>query len=196
MNTEDSPSGIPTDRPSDGFEEQLGQYVLAAKPSSVVIVGQPPGARWWQEHSAESPLQSLFFGSMEQCLDSLPEADEGNTGETSGHRIALMRFESHNATASDSELAAMLGQAVRRFPERLIISVESKEPDDAAFFAFGFRKLQLEDQGSIRLFEYCLSEYKQVPDWLNARYWANPERYGLADDHDSYSEDGEDDEEE
>lgn len=196
MNTEDSPSGTPAGRPSDGLEEQLGQYVLAAEPSSVVIVGQPPGARWWQEHSAEAQPQSLFFDSMEQCLDSLPEADEGNTDESSGHRIALMRFESHNASANDSDLAAMLGQAVRRFPERLIISVESKEPDDAAFFAFGFRRLQLEDLGSIRLFEYCLSEYKQVPDWLNARYWANPERFGLADDHDSYSEDSEDDEEE
>ena len=196
MNTEDSPSGIPTGRPAKGLEEQRGQYVLGAKPSSVVIVGQPPGALWWQEHSAEAQLRCLFFDSMEQCLDSLPEADDDNTEETSGHRIALMRFESHNDSDNDSDLAAVLGQAVRRFPERLIISVESNEPDDAAFFAFGFRKLQLEDQGSIRLFEYSLSEYKQVPDWLNARYWANPERYGLTGDHDSYSEDGEDDEEE
>ena len=73
-------------------------------------------------------------------------------------------------------------------PENFRTVVDRRRP--------GFRKLQLEHQGTIRLFEYCLSEYKQPPDWLNARYWANPERYGLTGDHDSYSEDGEDDEEE
>ena len=25
---------------------------------------------------------------------------------------------------------------------------------------------------------YDLREYKQVPDWLNAKFWANPERFG------------------
>lgn len=137
----------------------------------------------------------MHFDTLEQCLSTLPDTDEESSEEAAGHCVALMRFEPNPGLSDDSDLAAALGQAVRRFPDRLIISVDTKEPEDAAFFAFGFRKLQLDDQGSIRLFEYCLSEYKQVPDWLNARYWANPERYGLTDDQDSYSEDGEDDEE-
>lgn len=31
---------------------------------------------------------------------------------------------------------------------------------------------------ALSLFTYDLREYKQVPDWLNARFWANPENFG------------------
>ncbi|MDE1165896.1 MAG: DUF6231 family protein [Pseudomonas sp.] len=34
------------------------------------------------------------------------------------------------------------------------------------------------DQQVLTLFTYDLREYKQVPDWLNARFWANPENFG------------------
>ena len=36
---------------------------------------------------------------------------------------------------------------------------------------------QREEQ-TLTLFTYDLREYKQVPDWLNAKFWANPERFG------------------
>lgn len=92
-------------------------------------------------------------------------------------------------------LTTCLGEAVRRFPERLIICVEADQPDDAAFFAFGFRRLQLAEASSIRLYEYCLSEYKQAPAWLNSRYWAHPERFGMDNESDYESEDDDDEEE-
>lgn len=31
---------------------------------------------------------------------------------------------------------------------------------------------------TLNLFTYDLLDYKQVPDWLNAKFWANPENYG------------------
>ena len=34
------------------------------------------------------------------------------------------------------------------------------------------------DEQVLSLFTYDLREYKQVPDWLNARFWANPENFG------------------
>jgi hypothetical protein len=34
------------------------------------------------------------------------------------------------------------------------------------------------DDQVLNLFTYDLREYKQVPDWLNARFWANPENFG------------------
>ena len=34
------------------------------------------------------------------------------------------------------------------------------------------------EQQTLTLFTYDLREYKQVPDWLNAKLWANPERFG------------------
>ncbi|WP_416426337.1 DUF6231 family protein [Pseudomonas sp. App30] len=34
------------------------------------------------------------------------------------------------------------------------------------------------DEQVLTLFNYDLREYKQVPDWLNSRFWANPENFG------------------
>lgn len=34
------------------------------------------------------------------------------------------------------------------------------------------------DQQTLSLFTYDLRDYKQVPDWLNAKFWANPQNFG------------------
>jgi hypothetical protein len=34
------------------------------------------------------------------------------------------------------------------------------------------------DEQVLTLFTYDLREYKQVPDWLNAKFWANPQNFG------------------
>ena len=34
------------------------------------------------------------------------------------------------------------------------------------------------DEQTLSLFTYDLREYKQVPGWLNAKFWANPENFG------------------
>ena len=39
------------------------------------------------------------------------------------------------------------------------------------------------------LYEYRLRDYKQPPDWLNARFWANPARFDLDEESSDY-EDG------
>ncbi|KJK07210.1 MULTISPECIES: DUF6231 family protein [Pseudomonas] len=51
---------------------------------------------------------------------------------------------------------------------------------DTDFFALALQaneKFQRDDQ-VLSLFTYDLREYKQVPDWLNAKFWANPENFG------------------
>ncbi|WP_437882475.1 DUF6231 family protein [Pseudomonas sp. LRF_L74] len=34
------------------------------------------------------------------------------------------------------------------------------------------------DAQTLTLFTYDIRDYKQVPDWLNAKFWANPENFG------------------
>ncbi|WP_194789314.1 DUF6231 family protein [Pseudomonas sp. UFMG81] len=51
---------------------------------------------------------------------------------------------------------------------------------DTDFFALALsasEKFQRDGQ-VLSLFTYDLHDYKQVPDWLNARFWANPENFG------------------
>ena len=52
-----------------------------------------------------------------------------------------------------------------------------KETD---FFALALQNNERfqRDEQILTLFTYDLREYKQVPDWLNARFWANPENFG------------------
>jgi len=48
------------------------------------------------------------------------------------------------------------------------------------FYALGMQaseRFQRDDQ-TLTLFTYDLREYKQAPDWLNAKFWANPENFG------------------
>jgi len=41
----------------------------------------------------------------------------------------------------------------------------------------GSEPLALDSGALVRAFRYDLATYKQKPDWLNADFWANPERF-------------------
>ena len=45
------------------------------------------------------------------------------------------------------------------------------------FLALGYETLGTDAAEQITLYQFDLATYKQVPDWLNARYWAHPERW-------------------
>jgi hypothetical protein len=49
--------------------------------------------------------------------------------------------------------------------------------DEDAFRALGFTLAAVDAEAAKRIHEYDLSTYKTVPDWLNARFWAHPERW-------------------
>jgi len=81
----------------------------------------------------------------------------------------------------------MLGAACRMSPDLVLVEHSNSAPeapllDDARFFAFGFRRLGHAVQVSGVLqhwYAFSLRDYKQSPDWLNARFWAHPERFDL-----------------
>ncbi|HUW27030.1 MAG TPA: DUF6231 family protein [Sulfuriferula sp.] len=47
------------------------------------------------------------------------------------------------------------------------------------FLALGMQVYQRLDcdAGAMVLYRYNIHDYKQVPDWLNSKYWAHPERW-------------------
>ncbi len=49
--------------------------------------------------------------------------------------------------------------------------------DEAMFRALGFSLDATDAAAGLRIHYYDLDTYKTVPDWLNARFWANPERW-------------------
>ncbi|QIB51229.1 MULTISPECIES: DUF6231 family protein [Pseudomonas] len=48
------------------------------------------------------------------------------------------------------------------------------------FFGLAFQRQGYfeRDGQTLTLFTYDLASYKSVPDWLNSKYWANPELFG------------------
>jgi len=61
---------------------------------------------------------------------------------------------------------------------RILLAAQPDCPlDEAAFRALGFTLSGLDTVGEVRVYFYDLDTYKIVPDWLNARYWAHPERW-------------------
>ncbi|MDZ7594850.1 MAG: DUF6231 family protein [Thiobacillus sp.] len=49
--------------------------------------------------------------------------------------------------------------------------------DEDMFIALGFTLAATDTTANVRIHEYDLDTYKTVPDWLNARFWAHPERW-------------------
>ena len=86
------------------------------------------------------------------------------------------------------DLEQTLGDACRLFPHQLLVQLQ-KLPRDWTpdpLFAFGFRQLKTSVGSAV--FEFRLSDYKAPPAWLNARFWANPERFEQTPDVDEFSD--------
>ncbi len=88
------------------------------------------------------------------CLEHMPKAEGrqllAGIRNLNASRIAVLA-DLHACAWSDTDFFALALQASERF-ER--------------------------DGQVLSLFTYDLLEYKQVPDWLNSRFWANPENFG------------------
>jgi hypothetical protein len=61
---------------------------------------------------------------------------------------------------------------------RILLAVRSDcALDKDMFIALGFTLSATDTTENVRIHYYDLDTYKTVPDWLNARYWAHPERW-------------------
>lgn len=65
----------------------------------------------------------------------------------------------------------------------LIILLDPHErlKTDQLFFGLGFTRRPMCNfpEEEISVYGFSISNYKKTPDWLNAKYWANPERWGI-----------------
>ena len=62
----------------------------------------------------------------------------------------------------------------------VLVDMAASGWQDSDFFALALQSSErfARDEQVLTLFTYDLKEYKQVPDWLNAKFWANPENFG------------------
>jgi len=79
----------------------------------------------------------------------------------------------------DAQQARQLINHTRLYvaPRMLLVASGHCALDDTTFRALGFMLIHTDSPNHTRLYHYDLDAYKTVPDWLNARYWAHPERW-------------------
>ncbi len=163
----------------------LTDYLLAESPAYIALIGSRDLALQWPV-TVENGPSMIAADSIEQADLALRERDDGGDAAFESC-VALLEL-----TAPSDDIELLLGRAVRLFSTQLIAYTRSTTLPDSVLFAFGFRKLEVvglsSGEDALRWFEYRLSHYKQPPDWLNARFWANPERFDTNDDDDMYDD--------
>ncbi|MBU1331868.1 MAG: hypothetical protein KJ884_04770 [Gammaproteobacteria bacterium] len=62
----------------------------------------------------------------------------------------------------------------------VLVDLKASQWQETDFFSLALQASECfgRDEQVLHLFTYDLLDYKQVPDWLNAKFWANPENYG------------------
>ena len=160
-----------TSRPSPRTPQQaLAALLDRYAPQDLLLVGAstPPAVIAFQEAHADcrvdsapaTPLSSERGGKrfdlalLVDCLEHLPKRQGlellGGIRNLNASRVAVL-----------VDLAACDWQETDFFA----LAMQSSE------------HFQREGQ-VLHLFTYDLLDYKQVPDWLNAKFWANPENFG------------------
>jgi hypothetical protein len=62
----------------------------------------------------------------------------------------------------------------------VLVDLQACDWQETDFFALALQNSEhfKRQEQTLTLFTYDLLDYKQVPDWLNAKFWANPENFG------------------
>jgi hypothetical protein len=139
------------------WRDQLQARLLEIQPASVCALD--PAARLLAgEVLPATPMR--MHDPQTRSTDALAlgiDVLNGLNAQQAQHRISQARL----YVAPRILLAVQLGCAL----------------DAAAFRALGFVLSATDTANNMRIFHYDLESYKTVPDWLNARYWAHPERW-------------------
>lgn len=173
-------------------DNAIASLLLAENPSAAVLVGS-------QAFRLKSALQGaqqlpddkqVVSSPPVMCIDSLADLAEHvrqarASGENPFDEMVMCLF----LPTGVGSVHNWLGTACRAAPKLVLVEhAKSQTSDnlleDEQFFAHGFRKIDSLDRSHApqsHWYGYSLRDYKQAPDWLNARFWAHPERFGILD---------------
>ncbi|MBT9569223.1 MAG: hypothetical protein IV085_13105 [Thiobacillus sp.] len=140
-----------------GWQTLLQEYVLSSQHDSVHVLDE----RAYRLIS--SLLPDVFVGTREQTPD---------------RRCALAVGIEACAGLTVAEAEQLISQTRLYVAPRIMLAERPDGVlDERAFRALGFTVRAVDTAGNMNVYDYDLDTYKSVPDWLNARYWANPERW-------------------
>jgi len=152
----------------------------------------------WADSESDSQDPAYRLSALAN-LPALKEADVvyvANPLEIAGHMAGDDPVSGKGASDSiHAKLALnLLGLLRDRVRHTVYVGISSEEAarEEAAgreaaslsrneLFSLGYQESREVTGLPLSLFRYSLRDYKQVPGWLNSKYWAHPERWKLQD---------------
>ncbi|MHB8915693.1 MAG: DUF6231 family protein [Thiobacillus sp.] len=97
---------------------------------------------------------------------------------SSTHRAQLVLVKDTLHDLDAAQARALLARARDFIAPRIIVIADAHcALMQLDFLALGYETLAADPAAQITLYQFDLATYKHVPDWLNARFWAHPERW-------------------
>lgn len=138
-------------------------------------------ARLLMVSTSEIPAVQAFKAAHPDC--ELTQSPAGSLQEPVSHQrydLAILAdcLEHLSVREGQQLLGGIRNLNASRLAVLVDLAASQWQPRD--FYALAMQQSERfqRDQQTLTLFTYDLHDYKQVPDWLNARFWAHPELFG------------------
>ena len=151
-------------------QQALAALLARYTPEKLLLIG-----------ASELPALSAFQSAQPQCrVATAPAAALG--ADLAGQRFDLALLVDCLEHLPKREGLQLLGGIRNLNASRVAVLVDLQAAgwQETDFFALAMQASEqfTRDEQTLHLFTYDLLDYKQVPDWLNAKFWANPENFG------------------
>lgn len=152
------------------FQAEIEQLLRRINPQSVLCLGE--SCTLLLHGRKETGCQVTSLKTTEwQTIDHMGKFDLA---------LVLDGFETLDQESATHLLARLRDLHGGRFA--LLLNMTRQQGahwQHADLLAFGLRLLAHYSEGadSYHLYYFDLYDYKTIPDWLNSRFWANPERW-------------------
>ncbi|KRW61989.1 DUF6231 family protein [Pseudomonas sp. TTU2014-080ASC] len=151
-------------------QQALAGLLARYSPERLLLVG-----------SRDLPAIEAFVQAYPKC--HIAHAESGKLpAELAGKRYDLAILVDCLEHMQRRDALQLLGGIRNLNASRMAVLVDLKACDwkETDLFALALQASERFHRGEqiLTLFTYDLLDYKQVPDWLNAKFWANPENFG------------------
>lgn len=139
----------------------------------------------WQDHLLDTlrRLQPPTLCSLDPAADELasqlfaPGQLHRWQGTTATRCELALGIDALNGLHSRQAFELLAKVSTYVAPGLLIVARSGCVLDADAFRALGFIASFHDTVEDVTIYHYDIATYKPVPDWLNAKYWAHPERW-------------------
>lgn len=156
----------------------LIKVITDLKPDNLLVVSRAIGS---EETIATLKILSKVVKSSNhtaQCHFCRPDEVLANSPM---HHVDLVIVLDGFCKASKTEDMQCIAKLRDQVAKHLVVGVSTEFQmlwPMTDFIAMGMKKLAVVDeQNPLIFYSYDILTYKQVPDWLNPKYWSNPEKW-------------------